>query len=85
MYLLDAVHASTRLLLTTVNNVLELKALEAEAASGRPRRLHKREQLDVRALLADVLATCRVGHAKDIAWLNERDSADLPAVLEARC
>ncbi len=85
MFLLDAVHASTRLLLTTVNNVLALKALEAETASGRPRRLRKRERLNVRALLADVLATCRIGHAKDIAWLNERDSTDLPAVLEARC
>jgi hypothetical protein len=84
VYLLNAVRASCRLMLTTVDNVLSLKLLEAEAASGRAQPLHDREPLDVRALLADVLDVCRVGCLKDITWLNEHDAVGIPAVLEVR-
>jgi hypothetical protein len=82
--LLNAVRASCRLMLTTVDNVMDLKLLEAEAASGRAQPLHERGPLDVRALLADVLDVCRVGCLQDITWLKEHDIGDIPSVLEVR-
>ena len=84
MYLLGVVRASCRLLLLTIQNVLSLKTLEAQAAAGHVRPLRVRERIDVRALLVDVLEICRVGCSKEGAWLNQADASIIPVELEVR-
>jgi hypothetical protein len=93
LYLLKAVSASCALLMGTINNVLDLKMLEAEAeltcpaaaaqAQPRPPRPpRKRDALHPVALFADVLDVCRVACSKDIAWSNEARAGEYPATLE---
>jgi hypothetical protein len=93
LYLLKAVSASCALLMGTINNVLDLKMLEAEAdlagpaaaaaaAAQQPRPPRKRDALHPVALFADVLDVCRVACSKDIAWSNEAHTGEYPATLE---
>ncbi len=83
LYLLGAVRASCRLMLGTIENVLLLKALEAAAAAGRAPVLARRQRLDVRSLLADVLEVCRVGCGADVVGgAHASAGADVPMELE---
>jgi hypothetical protein len=80
MELLNAVRASCSLLMTTINNVLDLKLLEREQPErSAPQR---RERVHPRTLFADVLDVCRTACTKDIVWLNEGDAAAFPETLE---
>jgi hypothetical protein len=86
MELLNAVRASCSLLMTTINNVLDLKLLEREqpersahASGGAPQR---RERVHSRTLFKDVLDVCRTACTKDIVWMNEGDAAAFPETLE---
>ena len=81
LYLLGAVRASSRLMLTTIENVLTLKVIEADAAAGVVRRMQRKDSLSPRALLAEVLDVCRMCCSTEYA-LAEPAGADLPAVLE---
>jgi hypothetical protein len=68
----------------TINNVLDLKILDAEAATGRVPRLQKREPVALREMFADVLDVCRVACSKDIVWANSDDALAYPHQLQAR-
>jgi signal transduction histidine kinase len=86
LYLLNAVRASCSLMLSTINNVLDLRVLEqpdapARVTAGR-RLLQERQRLNPRALFSDVLDVCRVACCKDITWSNEGDA--IAEELEAR-
>jgi hypothetical protein len=83
-YLLSVVRASCRLMLCTITSVLDLKTIEAATDGGRTQRLRRRDLLDVRALLADVLDVCRVGCSARIEQLHADQPLDLPASLEVR-
>ena len=81
LYLLDAVRASSRLMLTTIENVLTLKVIEADAAAGVVRRMQRKDSISPRALLGEILDVCRVCCSTEYV-LAEPAGADLPEVLE---
>lgn len=95
LYLLAAVRASCRLMLVTVDNVLHLKALEAErrgscaggASSPRGTLLPPRvvRLFNLRGLFADALNVCRIGCGKEIAWAQRDDDATAAAATHAAC
>jgi hypothetical protein len=85
LYLLNAVRGSCSLMLSTINNVLDLRVLEQPGPAGRVvavGRMQARQRLNPRAIFADVLDVCRVACCKDIAWVNEGDAVN--EELEAR-
>ncbi len=76
IYLLNVVRASASLMLTTIENVLEMKRLEEPASMGRLAGLQKRERVRPRAVFGSVLEVCRVACSKDIRYTNEAE--DIP-------
>lgn len=86
-YLLNVVRASTSLMLGTINNVLDLRALEAAGGRGGGGgggigQLRTRERVAVAALFADVLDVARVAFGREIFWVDAADAAQLPAELQ---
>ena len=81
LYLLDAVRASSRLMLATIENVLTLKVIEADAAAGVVRRMQRKDSISPRALLGEVLDVCRLCCSTEYV-LADPAGADLPELLE---
>ncbi len=82
LYLLRVLRASCRLMLATIGNVLDLKSLEAECATGHVRQLRRRDDIRIRPLLLDMLDVCRIGCSAEFTWINEEDAvADVPPLL----